>query len=77
MYYILTLEIIKKGPSFCQLFGDFLGFDIFDSDGDQWKVHRKIASNMFSRNLLRRTAEIAVQVQKLHLVDLVAEILQS
>ena len=55
-----------KGKSFRAVYGDFFGTGIFGNDGNQWKVHRQIASNMFSRNLLRRTAEITLE--KLYLV---------
>merc|ERR1712151_549017 len=65
-------ENYEKGPSFRAVFGDFLGVGIFSTDGEQWKVHRQIASTMFSRNLLRRTTEVTLS--KLFLVD---EILQK
>lgn len=61
-----NFENYEKGLSFRAVYGDFFGVGIFGSDGDQWKVHRRIASNMFSRNLLRRTTEVTLQ--KLHLV---------
>jgi len=53
-----------KGPSFRSLFRDLLGNGIFVSDGAIWQEHRKITSNMFSRNLLRSTAEVTLS--KLH-----------
>lgn len=53
-------ENYEKGPAFRSLYGDLLGQGIFATDGDLWRVHRKIASNMFSRNLLRRTSEVTL-----------------
>jgi len=57
----------EKGESFRAVYGDFFGVGIFSTDGTLWKMHRQIASNMFSRNLLRRTAEVTLG--KLHLVQ--------
>ncbi len=50
----------EKGEAFRSLYGDLLGHGIFVSDGHMWKVHRKIMSNMFSRNLLRQTAKVTL-----------------
>lgn len=44
-----------------QVLGEMLGAGIFAVDGDKWKVHRKLMSNMFSRNLLRNTAAITTR----------------
>jgi hypothetical protein len=41
----------EKGPNFRSIFQDFLGKGIFSTDGATWKVHRKIGSHMFSRQL--------------------------
>jgi len=57
----------EKGESFRAVYGDFFGVGIFSTDGTLWKMHRQIASNMFTRNLLRRTAEVTLG--KLHLVQ--------
>ena len=43
----------EKGKNVRDILGDFLGNGIFASDGKQWKLHRKVASRMFSRALLR------------------------
>uniref|UniRef100_A0A7S4R0T7 Cytochrome P450 n=2 Tax=Ditylum brightwellii TaxID=49249 RepID=A0A7S4R0T7_9STRA len=48
----------EKGDGSRSFFRELLGNGIFLSDGDQWFVHRKIMSKMFSRNLLRRTSEV-------------------
>lgn len=55
-----NFENYQKGPAFRKMYGDLLGLGIFASDGDLWKVHRKVTSNMFSKNLLRRTAEVTL-----------------
>ena len=49
----------EKGREFSQIFKEFLGIGIFVSDGAQWKFHRKVASHMFSRNLMKEGAKIA------------------
>jgi cytochrome P450 len=41
---------------------EFLGNGVFASDGAVWKHHRKIASNMFSRRLLRHTLAVGYDV---------------
>mmetsp|Transcript_43302 Transcript_43302/g.79256 ORF Transcript_43302/g.79256 Transcript_43302/m.79256 type:complete len:536 (-) Transcript_43302:98-1705(-) len=50
-----------KGKVFEGWFRDFLGDGIFAVDGIKWKVHRKLMSHMFSRNLLRDSATIMRQ----------------
>jgi len=47
-----------KGDRWTRILGELLGTGIFAVDGDRWKIHRKLMSNMFSRNLLRHTAVI-------------------
>ncbi|KAI9004477.1 cytochrome P450 [Hyaloraphidium curvatum] len=37
-----------KGPEADVLLGDFMGHGIFVSDGDAWKVQRKVTSNIFN-----------------------------
>lgn len=69
--YILSTNFDNyvKGSIWRKVFGEMLGKGIFAVDGDRWKVHRKLMSNMFSRNLLRHTA--VVMQQKLRvLLDL-------
>lgn len=43
----------EKGEYWLRIFGDLLGNGIFNTDGQQWAIHRKVQANMFSRNLLR------------------------
>ena len=38
-----------KGDNFQDALREFLGEGIFSSDGELWKHHRKVASQMFSR----------------------------
>ena len=40
---------------------EFLGDGIFTSDGKTWKHHRKVASHMFSRNLMRNGTTVAIK----------------
>lgn len=47
-----------KGDVWIRNLGEMLGVGIFAVDGARWKVHRKLMSNMFSRNLLRHTAVV-------------------
>lgn len=50
-----------KGKVIEDWLGDWLGEGVFVVDGPKWKVHRKLMSNMFSRNLLRYSAAIMKQ----------------
>lgn len=50
-----------KGSMWDRVLGEMLGSGIFAVDGDRWRVHRKLMSNMFSRNLLRHTAAITTR----------------
>ena len=58
--YILQdrFENYIKGKVTRRALGELLGDGIFAIDGKKWRVHRKIASNMFSRNLLRHSADV-------------------
>ena len=47
-----------KGDMWRSLFWELLGNGIFSADGSTWESHRKISSRMFSRNLLRFSADI-------------------
>ena len=42
-----------KGTESYEIFKDFLGDGIFNSDGENWKFHRKTASHMFKINQLK------------------------
>ncbi|KAG0260474.1 hypothetical protein DFQ27_003502 [Actinomortierella ambigua] len=55
MEYILktNMENYIKGDLFRRTFSDLLGQGIFTSDGQQWRFHRKTASNIFTTRLYR------------------------
>lgn len=53
----------EKGAVFADAMGELLGNGIFTSDGTPWKTHRKIASNMFSRRLMRESCSMYVCVR--------------
>ncbi|XP_051116158.1 cytochrome P450 94B3 [Andrographis paniculata] len=42
-----------KGKPFTDLLGDFLGFGIFNVDGEMWTIQRKLASHEFTTKSLR------------------------
>lgn len=54
-----NFENYVKGENFSSLFTDFLGDGIFNSDGANWRMHRKIASHMFTKRLLVQGTEVA------------------
>ena len=49
-----------KGAMFKETNHEFIGQGIFSSDGEAWRMHRKIASHMFTRRLLTEGTKIAV-----------------
>ncbi|KAL5581368.1 hypothetical protein UlMin_013810 [Ulmus minor] len=53
--YILKTNFnnFPKGRPFTEILGDFLGFGIFNVDGELWRVQRKLASHEFSTKSLR------------------------
>ncbi|CAB9506125.1 Leukotriene-B(4) omega-hydroxylase 2 [Seminavis robusta] len=56
----------EKSDRFHNLFRELLGNGIFGVDGATWYRHRKIASHMFSTNLLREAAKVTLtNVQEL------------
>lgn len=59
--YVLhdNFENYVKGNKVAMALREFLGDGIFVADGTMWKTHRKVASNMFSRRLLRESCCIA------------------
>ena len=62
-----------KGKMFKETQREFLGQGIFNVDGPAWKMHRKIASHMFTRRLLTEGTKVAVRegrrlVRRLHAV---------
>lgn len=57
-HVLSDIDTYIKGNIWKNVLGELLGNGIFVSDGNQWKLHRKLMSNMFSRNLLRHHAKI-------------------
>eukprot|EP00939_MAST-03C_sp_MAST-3C-sp1_P004737 g4737.t1 len=53
-----------KGQNVNDALKDFLGDGIFASDGKIWKKHRKVASRMFSRKLMRNGTAVALSNAK-------------
>ncbi|KAK1363256.1 Cytochrome P450, E-class, group IV [Heracleum sosnowskyi] len=53
--YILKTKFsnFPKGKAFTEFLGDFLGFGIFNVDGEVWHSQRKLASHEFSARSLR------------------------
>jgi cytochrome P450 len=69
--YILNTNFQNyvKGNFFRDVLEELLGNGIFVADGPTWYRHRKIASRMFSRNLLKETANVTLsKVKELCLV---------
>ncbi|XVF16209.1 hypothetical protein REPUB_Repub10bG0011900 [Reevesia pubescens] len=66
-----------KGKPFTEILGDFLGYGIFNVDGELWRMQRKLASHAFSTNSLREfvmsTLVEEVENQLLPLLDSLAE----
>lgn len=53
--YVLKTRFsnFPKGKAFTEFLGDFLGFGIFNVDGEMWHSQRKLASHEFSTKSLR------------------------
>ncbi|KAL1810419.1 hypothetical protein ACET3Z_027409 [Daucus carota] len=53
--YILKTKFsnFPKGKAFTEFLGDFLGYGIFNVDGEMWKSQRKLACHEFSTRCLR------------------------
>ena len=60
--HILSTNFLnyEKGKNVNDALADFLGDGIFDSDGETWRYHRKVASRMFSSRLMRSGTQIAL-----------------
>ncbi|KAI7732155.1 hypothetical protein M8C21_028909 [Ambrosia artemisiifolia] len=50
-----------KGKPFTEILNDFLGFGIFNVDGELWHVQRKLASHQFTSRLLKEHVEVNVK----------------
>ena len=57
-HVLSDIDTYVKGDMWKSVLGELLGNGIFASDGEHWKMHRKLMSNMFSRNLLRHHAKV-------------------
>ncbi|KAE8661632.1 Cytochrome P450 94B1 [Hibiscus syriacus] len=66
-----------KGKPFTEILGDFLGYGIFNVDGELWHIQRKLASHAFSTTSLRefvlRTLEEEAEQQFLPLLESFAD----
>ncbi|XP_062105455.1 cytochrome P450 94B3 [Humulus lupulus] len=66
-----------KGRPFTEILGDFLGYGIFNVDGELWRTQRKLASHEFSTKSLQEfvmnTLEEEVENRLLPLFDSLAE----
>lgn len=63
MRYILQTNFHNyiKGSNLYEMLKELTGDGIFNVDGQAWKIHRKIASKMFTRDLLRNSVKISEQ----------------
>jgi len=57
-YVLSNVDLFIKGDIWDNVLGELLGQGIFAVDGDKWKKHRKLMSNLFSRNLMRHNATV-------------------
>lgn len=73
--YVLKTNFnnFPKGKPFTEILGDFLGYGIFNVDGELWRMQRKLASHAFSTGSLRefvmRTLEQEVENHLLPLLE--------
>jgi cytochrome P450 len=56
-----NFENYEKGENFNVCLNEFLGDGIFSTDGALWKNHRKIASKMFTNNLMKAGTALAMK----------------
>ncbi|KAK9052352.1 hypothetical protein SSX86_028981 [Deinandra increscens subsp. villosa] len=61
--YMLKTNFVNfpKGKPFTEILNDFLGFGIFNVDGDLWHSQRKLASHQFTSRLLKQHMEVNVK----------------
>lgn len=77
--YILksNFDNFPKGRPFTEILGNFLGFGIFNVDGQLWNSQRKMASHEFSTKLLRqfvvKVLEEQVQTRLLPLLEMASD----
>ncbi|KAM7253957.1 hypothetical protein ACFE04_031639 [Oxalis oulophora] len=56
-------DIYPKGPIFRNGLQDFLGYGIFNADGNTWKFQRQVASHEFNTRSLRKFVEQVVDTE--------------
>jgi cytochrome P450 len=56
-----NFDAYSKGVRFKENVRPLLGQGIFSSDGSVWRLHRKVASHMFSRRLLIQSVQVAAR----------------
>lgn len=77
--YILKANFnnFPKGRPFTEILGDFLGYGIFNVDGELWRTQRKLASHEFSTKSLQEyvmnTLEEEVEKRLLPLMESLVE----
>mmetsp|Transcript_17138 Transcript_17138/g.19710 ORF Transcript_17138/g.19710 Transcript_17138/m.19710 type:complete len:120 (-) Transcript_17138:442-801(-) len=63
--YTLVLQTnfrkYMKGSNLYEILKEFTSDGIFNVDGKAWKIHCKMASKIFTRNLLRNSVKISKQ----------------
>jgi len=58
-YFVIDkFSVYHKGEDFQEQYHEFLGKGIFVSNGDQWKMHRQIASALFQTSELKRHTSV-------------------
>eukprot|EP00644_Phytophthora_capsici_P017814 jgi/Phyca11/21549/fgenesh1_pg.PHYCAscaffold_100_\ len=67
------VDIFEKGPDIRDIGHDFFGNGIVGVDGEQWRQQRRIASHLFSMNMLRDKMDAVVIEKALQLRDVLAE----
>ncbi|KAL7161829.1 hypothetical protein ACSBR2_042324 [Camellia fascicularis] len=72
-----NFTVYPKGKPFTDILGDFLGFGIFNVDGELWSTQRKLASHEFTTRSLREfvvmTLEEEVQNRLVPLLESASE----
>ncbi|CAN1153971.1 Cytochrome P450 94B3, partial [Linum perenne] len=77
--YILKTNFpnFPKGKPFTEILGDFLGYGIFNVDGEAWRTQRKLVSHEFTSKSLKEffimTLEEEVEKELVPMMDCLAE----
>jgi len=72
-----NFENYVKGTFFSETLEELLGKGIFTSDGKQWRVHRKTASNMFTKSRLQDQMTLSFCEAADHLVEKCEELSEN